>query len=167
MDVEPVVFVISGDSKFRSCLSSRLKRLGCEARLCHSPAHFQQISSPQDAGCVLLHVDHVPADLVWLTALGGREAHWPVIGMAADADVETAVRAMKQGAFDFLLEKCSDQRLRAAVAEAFCRDAAQRKLIRRVQSLRRRMKQLGRPSATCWNCSSKANRTARSPTNCD
>ena len=31
MDVEPVVFVISGDSKARRNLSLRLKQLGCES----------------------------------------------------------------------------------------------------------------------------------------
>ena len=68
-----------------------------------------------------------------------------MIGIAAEADVETAVLAMKRGAFDFLLETCSDQRLRAAVDEAFRWDAVQRRLIARVQSIRRRLKQLAPP----------------------
>ena len=46
----------------------------------------------------------VETELAWLAAQARREAHWPVIGIAAEADLETAVRAMKQGAFDFLLE---------------------------------------------------------------
>ena len=54
------------------------------------------------------HVAHAEIDLDWLTALGQHEHHWPVIGIAAEADVETAVLAMKRGAFDFLLEACSD-----------------------------------------------------------
>ncbi len=145
MDVEPVVFVISGDSKVRRNLSVRLKQLGCDWRLCHSPANFQQNSSPHDAGCILLHVAHVEIDLVWLTAPGQPEHHWPVIGIAAEADVETAVQAMKRGAFDFLLESCSDQRLRAAVDEAFRWDAVQRKHISHVQAIRRRLKQLTPP----------------------
>ena len=145
MDVEPVVFVISGDSKARRNLSLRLKQLGCDLRLCHSPEDFQQTSSPHDAGCILLHVAHAEIDLDWLATLGQCEHHWPVIGIAAEADVETAVLAMKRGAFDFLLETCSDQRLRAAVDEAFRWDAVQRRLIAHVQSIRRRLKQLAPP----------------------
>jgi FixJ family two-component response regulator len=145
MDVEPVVFVISGDSKVRRNLSLRLKQLGCEARLCHSPEDFQQNSSPYDAGCILLHVAHADIDLDWLTTLGQQETHWPVIGVAAEADVETAVLAMKRGAFDFLLETCSDRRLQAAVDEAFRWDAVQRKLIAHVQSICRRLRQLTPP----------------------
>lgn len=145
MDAEPVVFVISGDSKARRSLSLRLKQLGCDVRLCHSPEDFQQNSSPQDAGCIVLHVGHADTDLDWLTTLGAREHHWPVIGVAAEADVETAVLAMKWGAFDFLLETCVDQRLRAALDEAFRWDALQRRLIAQVQSIRRRLKQLTQP----------------------
>jgi len=145
MDVEPVVFVISGDSKARRNLSLRLKQLGCDLRLCHSPEDFQQNSSPHDAGCILLHVAHAEIDLDWLTTLGQREDHWPVIGIVAEADVETAVLAMKRGAFDFLLETCSDQRLWAVVEEAFRWDDDRRERIARVQSIRRRLKHLTPP----------------------
>jgi FixJ family two-component response regulator len=145
MDVEPVVFVISEDSKVRRHLALRLKRLDCECRLCLSPEEFQQNSSPHDAGCVLLHVAHADIDLDWLATLGRQEDHWPVIGIAAEADVETAVLAMKRGAFDFLLETCGDQRLRTAVEEAFRRDAVQRTQIARAQSICRRLKQLPPP----------------------
>ncbi len=145
MDVEPLVFVISGDSRGRRNLSLRLKQLGCDQRLCHSPDDFQQNSSPHDAGCILLHVVDREIDLDWLTTLGRHEDHWPVIGIAAEADVETAVRAMKRGAFDFLLETCNDQQLRAAVDDAFRWDSQQRRHIANVQSIRRRLKQLTPP----------------------
>ncbi|MGO9115395.1 MAG: response regulator transcription factor [Thermoguttaceae bacterium] len=145
MDVEPVVFVISGDSKARRSLSLRLKQLGCDSRACHSPEDFLQKSSPREAGCILLHASQTEIDLDWLTTLGRHEDHWPVIGIATEADVETAVLAMKRGAFDFLLESCNDQRLRDAVDEAFRWDADQRRHIAHVQAIRRRLKQLAPP----------------------
>ncbi len=146
MDVKPVVFVISGDSKARRNLSLRLKLLGCELRLCHSSEDFHQNSSPHDAGCILLHVAHADVDLDLLTALGQpHEDHWPVIGIAAEAGVETAVLTMKRGAVDFLLETCSDQRLRTVVEEALHWDDGRRKRIAQVQSIRRRLKQLTPP----------------------
>jgi len=145
MDVQPVVFVISGDSRTRRRLSLRLKQLGCPLRLCHSPEEFQQKSSPRHAGCILLHVAHFDSDLDWLATLGQHEHHWPVICIAPEAGVDTAVVAMKRGAFDFLLETCSDDRLHSAVDEAFDRDAAKRKHIARVQSIRRRLQKLAPP----------------------
>ena len=110
MGTEPVVFLIAGDSKVRRRLSARLADLGHECRPCHSPEHFQQSSSPHDAGCILFYLAHANLDLGWLATLGPWEHHWPVIGIAAEADVDAAVLAMKRGAFDFLLEACSDQR---------------------------------------------------------
>ncbi len=107
MSSEPVVFVISGDSRVRSGLLLRLRQLGCRARACQTPADLQEIASPRDPGCVLLQMGRVETELAWLAAQARREAHWPVIGIAAEADLETAVRAMKQGAFDFLLESCA------------------------------------------------------------
>jgi FixJ family two-component response regulator len=62
-----------------------------------------------------------------------------------EADVETVVRAMKRGAFDFLLETCSDRQLRTAVDDAFRWDSQQRRHIAHVQSIRRRLKQLPPP----------------------
>ena len=145
MDAEPVVFVISGDSKTRRNLSLRLEKLGYIPRLCHSLEDFQQNASPHDAGCILLHVAHAEIDLDWLAELGQPEDHWPVIGIAADADMETAVLAMKRGACDFLLEGCGDKRLQAGVDEALRRDTARRKHIALVQSIRRRLRQLAAP----------------------
>jgi two-component system response regulator FixJ len=145
MDAEVVVFVISGDSKTRRNLSLRLKLLGYTPRLCHSPEDFQQNALPHDAGCILLHVAHAELDLDWLAELGRPEDHWPVIGIAADAGMETAVLAMKRGACDFLLEACGDQRLQAGIDEALRRVAARRKHIALVQSIRRRLRQLAPP----------------------
>jgi len=145
MDVEPIVFVISGDSKTRRNVSLRLKQLGYELRLCHSLEDFHRNSSPYDAGCILLHVTHADIDLECLCALGRQEDHWPVIGFAADADVESAVLAMKRGAFDFLPEPCSEARLQTAVDEAVHWDAAHRKHVAHVQSIHRRLKQLAPP----------------------
>jgi FixJ family two-component response regulator len=146
MDVEPIVFVISGDAKGRRNVSLRLKQLGCDWRLYQSPEGFRQDVSPKAAGCILLQMIRAESDLNWLATLGELcEDRWPVIAIAAKPDVETAVQAMKRGAFDFLLDSCNDQRLRSAIDEAFRRDADQRRRIGHVQSIRRRLKQLAPP----------------------
>jgi two-component system, LuxR family, response regulator FixJ len=142
---QPVLFVIAGDPTARRKLFQRLKQFAGEVRACHAPEEFQRISSPHDAGCVLLHVAQAEFDLDWLTSLGQHEHHWPVIAIAAEATLETAVLAMKRGAFDFLLESLSDQQLQAALDEALRWDDVQRRHIAHVQTLRRRLKQLSEP----------------------
>jgi FixJ family two-component response regulator len=141
-DSEPVVFLICDNSKTRRQLAARLKELGYEAQPYTSADEFQKRSFATDAGCVLVFLTDPDGELIWLKEAGPCDGHWPVIAVAADADVETAVRAMKNGAFDFLLESCGDRRLEAAIGEAFRWDALQRRQIATVQSIRRRMEQL-------------------------
>jgi two-component system response regulator FixJ len=52
---------------------------------------------------------------------------------------------MKHGAFDFVLESASDDRLQATVEEAVRWDAVHRRYIAHVQAIRRRLKQLPDP----------------------
>jgi FixJ family two-component response regulator len=141
-DAEPVVFLICDNSKTRRQFATRLKLLGYEAQLYNSADEFQKRSFGTDAGCVLVFLTDPDGELQWLKEAGPCDGHWPVIALAADADVETAVRAMKNGAFDFLLESCGDRRLSAAIDEAFARDAVCRRQTATVQSIRRRMEQL-------------------------
>jgi two-component system, LuxR family, response regulator FixJ len=145
MDVEPVVFLISGDSKVRRSLASRIEQVHREPQLFQSREEFERDSSPRDPGCIVLHVAHADVDFDWLSTLGRHEHHWPVICIAAEPDVETAVAAMKRGAFDFLREECSEERLRTALEEALDWDAVHRRHIAHVQSVRRRLEQLPRP----------------------
>ena len=144
-DAEPVVFLICDNSKTRRQFATRLKLLGYEAQLYNSAEEFQKRSFATDAGCVLVFLTDPDGELQWLKDAGPCDGHWPVIALAADADVETAVRAMKNGAFDFLLESCGDRRLEAAIDEAFRWDAVCRRQTTTVQSIRRRTEQLPTP----------------------
>jgi len=144
MAAEPVVFLVSDKSKTRRQLAARLQQLGFDVQPFSSTEEFQERSFPTDAGCILLCLSD-PDDLDWLKQSGANESHWPLVAVAADADVETAVRAMKSGAFDFLLESCGDRRLEAAIDEAFRWDALQRRQIATAQSIRRRLRQLAPP----------------------
>ena len=81
---------------------------------------FRERPFTPDAGCLVLFLADPDGDLDWLRSAGpghplAGQGHWPVVAVAAEADVETAVAAMKNGAFDFLLESCTDRRLSGAV----------------------------------------------------
>lgn len=162
MDTQPVVFLICDKSKARKQLRERLERLGYLAEPSGSMEEFRQRPFPTEAGCLLLFLADADGDLDWLQAAGpGRLApgaptrsegsgarpfadpgHWPVVAVAAEADVELAVTSMKKGAFDFILESCSDRRFAAAIDEAFRWNAVCRRQIAAVQSARWRRDQL-------------------------
>jgi len=145
MDERPVVFLVSDKSKCRRLMAKRLKQLGYDWQAFNDIEDFQQRPFPTEAGCIMFGVADADGDLAWLREAGLADAYWPVIGVAAEADVESAVVAMKSGCCDFVLDSCSDRRLTAAIDEAFHREAAQRRRIATVQSILRRMQQLTPP----------------------
>jgi FixJ family two-component response regulator len=142
MDAEPVVFLVCDKSKARRHLAARLNQLGHEAETFKSMEEFHARPFPAEGGCVVQFLSDPDGDLDWLRTAGPCDVHWPVVAIAAEADVETAVRAMKNGVFDFLLESCPDRRLSLAVKEAIRQDAVCRRQIAEVQSARRRMEKL-------------------------
>ncbi|GHD55100.1 transcriptional regulatory protein FixJ [Thalassobaculum fulvum] len=82
-----------------------------------SAAEF--LSAPAAGGCVVSDL-RMPGmnGLALVAAL--QEAHdpRPVILLTAHGDVELAVRALKQGAFDFIEKPFEEERLLSAVAQA-------------------------------------------------
>ena len=145
MDDQPVIFLVCDKSQTRRRIAARLKQLGFNAQAFGSTDEFHKHSRPTDAGCVVLCMSDADGNLAWLEETGASEGHWPVVAIAADADVEMAVSAMKLGAFDFLLESCGDRRLAEAIEEATRFDADCRRETSMVQSIRRRMGQLAAP----------------------
>ena len=59
--------------------------------------------------------------------------------IATEADVPTAVGAMKLGVFDFLEKKCPAKQLKEAVREALRWDTENRRRIARIHGARRRL----------------------------
>jgi two-component system, LuxR family, response regulator FixJ len=145
MDDQPVIFLVCDKSQTRRHMAARLKQLGYQTLPFSSMEEFQDRSLPTEAGCLVLCISDAESDLAWLKELAANDGHWPVVAFAAEADVEMAVRAMKHGAFDFLLESCGDRRLAEAIDEAIRHDAVSRRHTATVQSIRRRMRQLAPP----------------------
>ncbi|MGA2616525.1 MAG: response regulator [Thermoguttaceae bacterium] len=142
MEGEAVVWVVAGDSKARRALAARLKLLGLGWTVCRSADEFFEVSAPGRPGCVLLDVSRPEADLELLERRGARGQHRPVVGISGSADVPTAVRAMKLGAFDFLDQSCTNRQLAETIAEAIAHDAENRREIGQAETSRRRLSRL-------------------------
>lgn len=142
MMTDPVVFLVSREAMPRRMLAARLKAAGLSTVLCRSAEEFFENYEPGKAGCVLLEVVRLPADLELLSRLGSRESHLPVVVISAVGGIETAVAAMKLGAMDFVETSCSDARLAEAIEECFLWDAAHRRKIAQAETARRRLARL-------------------------
>jgi two-component system response regulator FixJ len=106
------VYIVDDDSMVRRSLHFSLGAAGFEVRAFRSGRDFLDEADALAAGCVLLdmrmpHMDGIAV----LEELGERVAHLPVVMITGHGDVNTAVKAMKGGATDFLEKPFTDAAL--------------------------------------------------------
>lgn len=113
------VCVVDDDAQVRRLLLEVLGSIGLGVEEFASGEDFMRRWRPGDTGCVLLDIrmPRVTGPEVhdWLRA---RNPEIPVIFLTGYADVPTAVRAMRLGAFDFLEKPFNIQHLIERVNEA-------------------------------------------------
>jgi two-component system response regulator FixJ len=122
----PVVHVIDDDASFRVALARLLKVAGYTVRTFASAAEFlAQLGD--EAGCVITDL-HMPGmdGLELQQALKRGRNGLPVIFLSGVGDIPTSVRAMRQGAEDFLTKRAPKAELLAAVERAIALDSRQR-----------------------------------------
>jgi two-component system response regulator FixJ len=73
-----------------------------------------------EPGCILLDLRMPQMDgFAVMDAIAERKIDWPIIVMTGHGEVPVAVRAMKQGAVDFVEKPFSEQTLLACFTQAF------------------------------------------------
>jgi FixJ family two-component response regulator len=127
----PIVYLIDDDPSFLSALSRRLRVAGYKVETFVSAEQFRIRSGSHTSACAILDLK--------MPGLGGLELQellaradepLPVIFLTAHGDVPTSVRAMKQGAVDFLTKPVRGDVLLEAVQRALAHDAAIREMRR-------------------------------------
>jgi FixJ family two-component response regulator len=143
---DAVVFVVDDDGPFRQSTVRLLGVLGYAVRDFESAEAFLVGGRPDLPACLLLDVC-MPglSGLDLQRLLSGTRGAMPVVFMTAHGDIPTSVRAMKEGAIEFLTKPFSDRDLVAAIDEALARDVAARaesaeqaEILRRYEGLTRR-----------------------------
>jgi FixJ family two-component response regulator len=150
MDARPTVFVVDSDRN----LCRSLAQLGESAGLCveafGAADDFLAACDPDRSGCVVLDV-RLPgmSGLDLLELLPRRGITLPAIVLTGCGDVPMAVRALKNGAMDFIQKPYNEQRLLDAIREAIDQDERTRgeqgereELERRVNRLTRREREV-------------------------
>ena len=91
--------------------------------------------------------------LYWLSEIKKADADLPVVLFTAYADVELAVRALKQGATDFVVKPWDNAKL-VATLQAACALRASRREVSHLQARQRLLnRELNRSPAICWGVS--------------
>ena len=121
---EQTIHIIEDDSAMRDALSLMLTIEGYVVRTYESTQLFFEAIGNTECGCVVTDV-RMPGiggiELLATMGMKGQLVTLPVILITAHADIQLAVQAMKQGAFDFLEKPFDGEILLASIRKALVR----------------------------------------------
>jgi FixJ family two-component response regulator len=122
------VHIVEDDPSMRASLARLVGDGGYQLALFASAEDFLAVATPELAGCVLLDL-RLPglSGLELQERLVERGCLLPVVFLTAHGELPAGVRAMKQGAVDFLEKPVPADTLFAAIAAAIARDAVTRR----------------------------------------
>jgi FixJ family two-component response regulator len=137
------VFVVDDNASMREALGSLIRSVGLLVELFSSAQEFLERPEPRGAACVVLDIR--------MPGLSGFEiqrhvieggGRLPIIFMTGHGDIPMSVRAMKAGAFDFLIKPFRDQELLDAVQQAIEHDRKRREHEQEIAAIRERFQSL-------------------------
>ena len=116
---KPVVYVVDDDDAVRESLTWLISSIDFQVESFPSAQAFLENSHNITVGCLITDV-RMPglSGLDLQNELKNRDIDIPVIVITGHGDVQTAVRAMKAGAFDFIEKPFNDQLLLDLVNKA-------------------------------------------------
>jgi two-component system response regulator FixJ len=140
---EPEVFIVDNDASTRDSLAWLVESAGLTATTFDSAETFLSSCQSDRPGCLVLDV-RLPgmSGVVLQDELRRLEITLPVIIVTGFADVDTAVRVLKHGAFDFLEKPLDRDQLLGCIREALAVDSRRRRAREERERLCARMARL-------------------------
>ncbi|MBW4331558.1 response regulator [Stakelama sp. CBK3Z-3] len=117
-----VIHLVDDEEAIRRSAGFMLRTSGFTVETYESGDEFLKVVKTAEPGCVLLDIRMPGMDgLEVQQALADHGVTMPVVVLTGHGDVGTAVRAMKQGAVDFLEKPFEKKAVLAAIESAFAR----------------------------------------------
>jgi len=140
---DPIVFVIDDDRMIRDGLQSLIRSVGLRVETFASAQDFLGTKRPDTPACLVLDV-RMPGLSGLDLQLKLRDAGIPipVIFITGHGDIPMSVRAMKEGAHEFLTKPVRGQDLLDAVQKALASDRELRQERREANEIRARFESL-------------------------
>ena len=140
---DPIVFVVDDDSSMREALTDLISSVGLSVEAFKSAREFLEHRRRDAPACLVLDV-RLPglSGLDLQRELARTEAPIPIIFITGHGDIPMAVRAIKEGAVDFLAKPFRDQDLLDAIQHALEIDRAARQERAMVAEVRRHYESL-------------------------
>jgi len=127
MTIEQTVFIVDDDEGYRDSVKELVNSVGTSALTYGSAFEFLEAFDPARPGCLVLDVRMMRMSGIALQSkLATMGARLPIVFISGHGDIEMAVKAIKDGAVDFVQKPYREQQLLDAIDEALRRDAAWR-----------------------------------------
>lgn len=125
---DPTVFIVDDEAVVAESLRWLVESVGLKAETFSNPGQFLAQYRPECAGCLVLDV-RMPAmsGLELQERFNAQGISLPIIFITGHGGVQTAVRALKGGAIDFIEKPFDDQRMLDLVHKAIAIDAERRR----------------------------------------
>lgn len=120
---EPTVFVIDDDAVSCDAISWLLQSVNLNVKTFANGQIYLNEYNPKAHGCLVVDIRMpVMGGFELLEELNKRHNHLPIIFMTGHGDVPMAVRALQEGAVDFVLKPVNDQILLEKIQKAIATD---------------------------------------------
>lgn len=137
------VFVTDDDKEVRAAIAFLLKSEGVPYRLAESADDLLAQIGPDARGCILLDVRMPGMDGLELQReLNHRRITLPIIFISGHADISTAVRAIREGALDFVEKPFEDEQLLDKIQNALELDRIERRELATREEIEQRISTL-------------------------
>jgi FixJ family two-component response regulator len=137
------IFVIDDNASVRKSLSFLLRSAGYEVKTFVSAEEFLSQAALDSTGCIILDVVMRGINGLDLQEhLARHDCHMPIIFMSGHGDIPMSVRAMKNGAVDFLTKPFDDTQLLCLVESAVERCIRKKTALDGIRDFRQRLKTL-------------------------
>jgi len=122
----PIVFIVDDDAQVCRSLARLVRSAGFDVESFTSARQFIERAPWAETGCVVLDVQMDGISGPQLHELmSGKGICLPVVFLTGHGDVPTGVRAIKNGAVDFLLKPVDEETLLRAIGQAIAGQAAE------------------------------------------
>jgi FixJ family two-component response regulator len=140
---DAVAFVVDDDPSVRESLENLLRSAGLEVQTFGSAQEFLASNRPDAPACLVLDVQLPGASGLDLQGeLAKSGATIPIIFITGYGDIPMSVRAMKDGASEFLTKPFREEELLNAIRQAISRDRLARRERAQLNELRARFDRL-------------------------
>ncbi|MEO7469521.1 MAG: response regulator transcription factor [Pseudomonadota bacterium] len=125
---EAVVYVIDDDQSVRDALEDLLSSVGLHVRLYASTEEFLNHDLADAPGCLVLDV-RMPGQsgIDFHQQMASHGIHLPTVFITGHGDISMGVKAIKNGAIEFLTKPFRDQDLLDAIQQGIGQDRARRR----------------------------------------